>query len=189
MEFFPAWVDLMKRRIEIATPDTPAQGLSFKAADEVVSAQVSPLTMLRKVTADAAWTKDLTRDEAAELLARLASLQAFLLVRLIESVRAPEPRHGVTEDRMTDQVRMRADIAEGSSRQEEYLTYAELAERIHYSPQSLRNMKTAGMFKKGVHYVQPRGRPLFLWSAMQRWLSEHATNSAKPIPLARGGTL
>ena len=53
---------------------------------------------------------------------------------------------------------------------EEYLTVAALAARIGYRPKTIRNWQSAGVLKLGVHYVRPRGRPLFIWSAVERWL-------------------
>ncbi|MFI5340838.1 MAG: helix-turn-helix transcriptional regulator [Candidatus Methylomirabilales bacterium] len=70
---------------------------------------------------------------------------------------------------------------------EEYLKIEQLSERIPYRPQTIRNMMTKGTFKLGVHYVKPNGtgRPIFIWSAVERWLRE--SEAANVIPLARGG--
>jgi hypothetical protein len=67
---------------------------------------------------------------------------------------------------------------------EEYLTVAELSQRIGYSPQSIRNMMSQGVFQMGVHYVKPRRRVLFKWSTMVAWL--HRESVAIDIPLTRG---
>jgi len=50
---------------------------------------------------------------------------------------------------------------------EEYLTVRQAAERIKYREQTLRNMMSAGVFRRGVHYYKRRGRVLFLWSRME----------------------
>jgi len=53
----------------------------------------------------------------------------------------------------------------------EYLSLRELTERIPYSEGSIRNLMTAGKLRRGVHYVKPRGRVMFRWSAVQTWLA------------------
>jgi hypothetical protein len=67
---------------------------------------------------------------------------------------------------------------------EEYLTIANLSRRIGYSPQSIRNMMSRGIFRLGVHYVKPRRRVLFRWSKIVVWL--HGESAAIDIPLTRG---
>jgi hypothetical protein len=53
---------------------------------------------------------------------------------------------------------------------EEYLTVAQLSQRIPYAPQTIRNLMSKGVFRRGVHYVRPRHRVMFRWSAIQAWL-------------------
>ena len=67
---------------------------------------------------------------------------------------------------------------------EEYLTVAQLSQRIAYSPQSIRNMMARGIFQLGVHYVKPRRRVLFLWSRIETWL--HGESATTDTPLTRG---
>lgn len=55
---------------------------------------------------------------------------------------------------------------------EEYLSIAELAQRIPYAPQTIRNLMTQGVFRRDEHYLKPRGRIIFKWSAIQAWLAE-----------------
>jgi hypothetical protein len=55
---------------------------------------------------------------------------------------------------------------------EEYLSISDLATRIPYAPQTIRNLMSRGVFQLGVHYLKPRGRVIFRWSAVQRWLTE-----------------
>ena len=59
---------------------------------------------------------------------------------------------------------------------EEYLTVSQAAERIKYREQTLRNMMSAGVFRRGVHYYKRRGRVLFLWSRMEHWLREDSSS-------------
>ena len=67
--------------------------------------------------------------------------------------------------------------AVNESGHEEYLTVRQLAGRIKYGEQTLRNMMTAGVFRRGVHYYKRRGRVLFLWSRMEQWLREDTVSS------------
>jgi hypothetical protein len=52
----------------------------------------------------------------------------------------------------------------------EYLTIDELAGRIGYEEQTIRNLMGKGVFRLGVHYLKPRGRVLFQWPAVEAWL-------------------
>lgn len=63
---------------------------------------------------------------------------------------------------------------------EEYLTVRQAAERIKYREQTVRNMMSAGVFRRGLHYHKRRGRVLFLWSRIEQWLEEDAASSANP---------
>ncbi len=56
--------------------------------------------------------------------------------------------------------------------QEEYLSVRQLCERIPYKEQTVRNLMTQGVLKRDVHYVKPRGRVMFKWSAVRAWLEE-----------------
>ena len=54
---------------------------------------------------------------------------------------------------------------------EEYLTVAELSERIKFSKQSIYNMIFKGEFILRQHYLKPRPKKiLFKWSAVKYWL-------------------
>jgi hypothetical protein len=75
---------------------------------------------------------------------------------------------GGTQDRLTD----------------EYLTIAQLSAGINYSPQSIRNMMSRGIFRHGVHYVKPRRRVLFKWRIIIAWL--HGESATIDIPLTHG---
>ena len=60
---------------------------------------------------------------------------------------------------------------------EEYLTIDEVAARLKVSPKTIRNKMCSGIFRKGVHYLSPRGlRPRFKWSAVQAWLEGKKTS-------------
>ena len=49
---------------------------------------------------------------------------------------------------------------------EEYLSVQQLATRIGYRPQTIRNLMSRGIFQLDVHYFKPFGRPLFKWSSV-----------------------
>lgn len=52
----------------------------------------------------------------------------------------------------------------------EYLSVRELAKRVPYSEGTLRNLMSAGVLKRGVHYDKPAGRVIFRWDAMRAWV-------------------
>lgn len=58
---------------------------------------------------------------------------------------------------------------------EEYLTVDQLSQRIPYAPQTIRNLMSKGVFRLNVHYVRPRHRVMFRWSAVQAWLEKPAS--------------
>ena len=56
---------------------------------------------------------------------------------------------------------------------EEYLTIAEVAERLKVKPKTIKNKMVAGIFQKGVHFFSPPGLgPRFKWSAVVAWLEQ-----------------
>lgn len=74
---------------------------------------------------------------------------------------------------------------------EEYLTVSELSSRLNLKPKTIKNKMASGIFKKGVHYVSPKGiRPRFKWTAIVAWLEGQEQpvggNSSRGIPMARG---
>ena len=65
----------------------------------------------------------------------------------------------------------------------EYLTIAQLSRRIHYAPQTIRNLMSQEVFRLGVQYVKPRRRVLFKWSTIEQW--PHRESGTTDIPLTR----
>ena len=57
----------------------------------------------------------------------------------------------------------------------EYLSLRELARRIPYAEQTIRNLMSRGVFRMGEHYIKPRARVMFRWSRMREWLDQHST--------------
>ena len=54
---------------------------------------------------------------------------------------------------------------------EEYLTIAEVAERLKLSPKTIKNKMASGAFRQGVHYFRPPGmQARFKWSAVVQWI-------------------
>jgi hypothetical protein len=77
----------------------------------------------------------------------------------------------------------------GFAAPEEYLTIAEAAARLKVAPKTLRNKMASGVFRKGVHYIRPKGLGTrFKWGAVVAWLEqEEAPLTAEDsIPMARG---
>lgn len=52
----------------------------------------------------------------------------------------------------------------------EYLSIRDLAGRIPYAEQTIRNLMTRGVFRLGEHYIKPRSRVMFRWSKVREWL-------------------
>lgn len=64
---------------------------------------------------------------------------------------------------------------------EEYLSVKELAARIPYCEQTIRNMLCAGEFEEGVHFNRKRRRVIFIWSKVEAWLQARQA-AAQPEP-------
>ena len=72
---------------------------------------------------------------------------------------------------------------------EEYLTIGEVAARLKVAPKTVRNKMASGVFRKGVHYVRPKGfGTRFKWGAVVAWLEQAETGAPgeDSIPMARG---
>jgi len=64
------------------------------------------------------------------------------------------------------------------SNSEEYLTTAELSERIKMTPGTIRNLVWKNKFKLNIHYHKPTSRKLlFIWGNVQAWLRENSVNT------------
>ena len=72
---------------------------------------------------------------------------------------------------------------------EEYLTIGEVAARLKVAPKTVRNKMASGVFRKGVHYIRPKGfGTRFKWGAVVALLEseETGTPDEDSIPMARG---
>jgi len=116
------------------------------------------------------------REDRGEVRRRLDRLRAELvemeteilaLSRLLETV-AIDP-----ERPLRDTASKRVDGAEDV----EYLSIRDLAHRIPYAEQTIRNLMTRGVFRLGEHYIKPRSRIMFRWSKVRDWL-DGQNNSA-----------
>src|SRR5262245_65613316 len=72
---------------------------------------------------------------------------------------------------------------------EEYLTIGEVASCLKVKPKTIRNKMASGVFRKGEHYVRPKGLGTrFKWGAVVAWLEQGETGTPEEdsIPMARG---
>ena len=72
-----------------------------------------------------------------------------------------------------------------------YLSVREVAARIPYAEQTIRNMMICGELREGEHYFKRRGRVMFSWPAMRAWVEQQTTredeagDAATVLPLVR----
>lgn len=61
-----------------------------------------------------------------------------------------------------------------------YLTTAQLSERIHYDPKTIRNKLLDVIFIEGIHYIRPFGRRkiLYVWETIERDMIAHSIAKA-----------
>jgi len=74
---------------------------------------------------------------------------------------------------------------------EEYLTIAEVADRLKLKAKTVKNKMASGAFRLGVHYFRPPGmQARFKWSTVVAWLEQSQKmtpeNDGDSIPMARG---
>lgn len=59
---------------------------------------------------------------------------------------------------------------------DEYLTTAELSQRIKMTPGTIRNLVWRRELKENIHYLKPTPRKLlFVWSQVQEWLYRNSS--------------
>lgn len=70
-----------------------------------------------------------------------------------------------------------------------YLTTEGLAERIHYSPRTIREQLMDSVLIQGVHYIRPFGgrKILFIWERIETDMVGAMAEDIS-IPMASGGT-
>src|SRR5262249_27166995 len=72
---------------------------------------------------------------------------------------------------------------------EEYLTVSEVAAHLTVAPKRVRNKMASRAFRKGVHYIRPKGfGTRFKWGAVVALLESQETGTPEEnaIPMARG---
>ncbi|PHS20132.1 MAG: hypothetical protein COA86_02255 [Kangiella sp.] len=72
-----------------------------------------------------------------------------------------------------------------------YLTTRQLAERIGYTPRTIRDRLKDVVFIEGKHYVRPFGsarRVLYIWEIIEKEMILASVNSNQALPMANGGT-
>jgi hypothetical protein len=66
-----------------------------------------------------------------------------------------------------------------------YLSVRQLAERIPYAEQTIRNLMSTGELLEGVHFFKRRNRVMFWWPAMRAWVERQSTGEGPGLPLVR----
>jgi hypothetical protein len=67
----------------------------------------------------------------------------------------------------------------------QYLSVRQLSDRIPYAEHTIRNLMTAGALREGQHYFKRRGRVMFSWPVMCRWVEERRPLAAETLPMVR----
>jgi hypothetical protein len=67
----------------------------------------------------------------------------------------------------------------------QYLSVRQLSDRIPYAEHTIRNLMTTGALREGKHYFKRRGRVMFSWPAMCRWVEERGALAAETLPMVR----
>ena len=98
-------------------------------------------------------------------------LDALVALRQQHRYRIADIEAAITR-RLAVQRRAEQEQVEEVHEEDEYLTVVELAERVGYAEQTIRNLMGQGVFRLGVHFVKPRGRVLFRWSVVEAWLEK-----------------
>ena len=109
------------------------------------------------------------REDRGEVQRRLDRLRAELVEMETEVLALSQLLATVAIDPerpLRDPASKRVDGAEDV----EYLSIRDLARRIPYAEQTIRNLMTGGVFRLGEHYIKPRSRIMFRWSKVRDWL-------------------
>jgi hypothetical protein len=69
--------------------------------------------------------------------------------------------------------------------EQQYLSVRQLADRVPYAEHTIRNLMTTGALREGEHYFKRRGRVMFCWPAMCRWIEERGALAAETLPMVR----
>ncbi len=85
---------------------------------------------------------------------------------------------------------LREDSLKSYAVSEEYLTIAEVADRLKLKPKTIANKMASGAFRLGVHYFRPPGmQARFKWSAVVAWIEQSqepgSESDGEAIPMPR----
>ena len=69
--------------------------------------------------------------------------------------------------------------------EQQYLSVRQLADRVPYAQHTIRNLMTTGALREGEHYFKRRGRVMFSWPAICRWIEERGSLAAETLPMVR----
>jgi hypothetical protein len=66
-----------------------------------------------------------------------------------------------------------------------YLSVRQLAARIPYAEQTIRNLMSTGELLEGVHFFKRRNRVMFWWPALRAWVERQSPGEGQGLPLVR----
>lgn len=72
---------------------------------------------------------------------------------------------------------------------ETYLTTEELAQRIKYTPRTIRSQLKDSVLLEGIHYIRPFGgrKTLYIWEAIEEDIGKASKETGAVLPMASGG--
>ncbi len=74
-----------------------------------------------------------------------------------------------------------------SDAQEEYLTVAELSEKIKFSRQTIYNLISKKVFEINKHFIKPRPKKiLFIWAEVKAWMERSSEGHDRSPDAAPG---
>src|SRR5437879_12770327 len=97
-----------------------------------------------------------------------------LSLRYAASLRQRQPaRRDSSSHRTRGPLRFRENpmpdpVPQRTGHSEEYLSVEQLSRRIPYRPKTIRNLMSQGTFIEGIHFTRLTGRPIFLWTRVEK---------------------
>lgn len=130
------------------------------------AASLDPQKLLAELSSSPSWVDAIPPESVASLVATIASLLTTLTERACRLQQSDIPAQAHRDGEL-------------------FLSVRELANRIPYAEHTIRNLMSSGALIEGKHYVKPRGRVMFLWSAVDAWLKENQLPRPEGIQLVR----
>lgn len=146
-------------------------GLSTRPHDSALPPEALPALGVYALVADV-----LTKLRAARL-AEAETLSALVTVLVDIGTRMS---HG-----LGNQVGAATGASAPAQTGELYLSVRQLAERVPYAEHTIRNLMATGALREGEHYYKRRGRVMFSWPAMCRWIEERGSLAPETLPMVR----